>query len=156
LKRGRVAPIRVELQYLDELVANFRSATPRSIILTGTAGDGKTFYCREIWQQLQGDGPSWNSEAETQELRLDGGLTLEVIKDLSAIVGEEKKETLLRIADVMADRVKDRVLLIAANDGQLMEGWSQLNGNEHVHTVRNDIENLLVGGWRAHRRSQEH
>lgn len=156
LKRGRIAPIRVDLQYLDELVANFRSAAPRSIILTGTAGDGKTFYCREIWQRLQGDGPSWNSEAESQELRLDGGLTLEVIKDLSAIVGEEKKETLLRIADVMAGKAKDRALLIAANDGQLMEGWSQFNESGHIHAVRNDIENLLVGGWRAHRRSQEH
>ena len=30
LKRGKVVPIRVELQYLDELVANFRAATPRS------------------------------------------------------------------------------------------------------------------------------
>ena len=156
LKRGRVTPIRVELQYLDELVANFRSAAPRSIILTGTAGDGKTFYCREIWQRLQEGGPSWNSEAESQELRLGGGLTLEVIKDLSAIVGEEKKETLLRIADVLTGKVKDRVLLIAANDGQLMEGWSQLAENGHVHAVRNDIENLLVGGWRAHRISQEH
>lgn len=156
LKRGRVAAIRVELQYLDELVANFRLAAPRSIILTGTAGDGKTFYCREIWQRLQRDGPGWNSEAESQELRLDGGLTLEVIKDLSAIVGEEKKEALLRIANVMAGKVKDRVLLIAANDGQLMEGWSQLNQSGHVHAVRNDIENLLVGGWRAHHRSLEH
>lgn len=156
LKRGNVVPIRVELQYLDELVINFRSAAPRSIILTGTAGDGKTFYCREVWEQLQGDGPNWNSEVESQSLLLGGGLTLEVIKDLSAIVGEEKKETLLRIANVMTGRMKDRVLLIAANDGQLMEGWSQLNEYPHVHAVRNDIENLLVGGWRAHRRSQEH
>ena len=156
LKRGKVVPICVKLQYLDELVANFRAAAPRSIILTGTAGDGKTYYCREIWQALQGNGPRWNSEAESQEMPLSEGLTLEVIKDLSAIVGEEKKATLLRIADVLAGKSKDRILLIAANDGQLMEGWSELAAHEHVHAVKNDIENLLVGGWLAFRQSQEH
>jgi hypothetical protein len=155
-KRTSVSRIHVELQYLDKLVTNFRSDTPRSIILTGTAGDGKTYYCREIWQKLQGDGPNWNPEVESQSLRLGSGLTLEVIKDLSAIVGEEKKETLLRIANVVTGRMKDRVLLIAANDGQLMEGWTQLNEYPHVYAVRNDIENLLVGGWRAHRESQEY
>lgn len=152
LKRGRIAPIRVELDYLDELVANFKSVAPRSIILTGTAGDGKTFYCREVWQQLQGDQSNWNSEAESQDMRL-GEITLEVIKDLSAIVGEEKKHKLLLIADVLAGKVKDRVFLIAANDGQLMEGWSQLEGANYVFEVRNEIENMLVGGWRARRSS---
>lgn len=157
LKRGKVAPIRVELQYLDELVANFSSAAPRSIILTGTAGDGKTFYCREVWEQLRGDGVAWNSEAESQEMPLANGLTLEVIKDLSAIVGDEKQATLLRIADVLASKSRDRVLLIAANDGQLMEGWSALVlQHEHVHAVKNDIENLLVGGWLAYRQSFDH
>lgn len=156
LKRGKVAPIRVELQYLDELVANFRAAAPRSVILTGTAGDGKTFYCREIWQALQGNGPRWNSEAESQEMPLSDGLTLEVIKDLSAIVGEEKQATLMRIADVLAGKTKHRVLLIAANDGQLMEGWSELSAHEHVHAVKTDIEDLLVCGWRAVRHSEAH
>lgn len=156
LKRGKVVPIHVGLQYLDQLIANFRTAAPRSIILTGTAGDGKTYYCREIWQALQGDGPPWDSEAETQELLLNGGLTLEVIKDLSAIVGEEKNAALLRIADVLTGKRTDRVLLIAANDGQLMEGWAKLATYEHVHAVRNDIENLLVGGWLASRQSIEH
>src|SRR5262249_11839802 len=114
LRRGRVIPIRVELDYLEELVANFKSEAPRSIILTGTAGDGKTFYCREIWQRLQGDQADWNSESESQEMRL-GTLTLEVIKDLSAIVGQEKKQKLSLIADVLAGLVQDRVFLIAAN-----------------------------------------
>lgn len=152
LKRGRVAPICVDLEYLDELVHNFRSPAPRSIILTGTAGDGKTFYCREIWQQLQKDQPSWDSEAESQETHL-GTLTLEVIKDLSAIVGEEKRQKLRLIADALAGKVTDRVFLIAANDGQLMEGWSQLEGGEHIFEVKNEIENMLVGGWRARRKS---
>src|ERR1019366_4435783 len=28
---------------------------PRSVILTGTAGDGKTHLCRNVWEKLTGD-----------------------------------------------------------------------------------------------------
>ena len=144
LKRWQVEPIEVKLEYIDELVDNFKSISPRSIILTGTAGDGKTFYCREIWQKLQSADPSWDPEQELQVLPLADGLMLEVIKDLSAIIGEEKKKLLKRIADVLTGRLTDRVFLIAANDGQLMEGWSQLDEYEHVREVKTDIEKLLV------------
>ncbi|MFN7929194.1 MAG: hypothetical protein U0Y68_14850 [Blastocatellia bacterium] len=75
-----------------------------------------------------------------------GDITLEVIKDLSAIVGEEKKEKLSLIADVLDRQRNDRVFLIAANDGQLMEGWSQLGAKSHFLGVRNEIEDMLVLG----------
>jgi Cdc6-like AAA superfamily ATPase len=147
IRRWKVAPIKVELDYLQELVENFRSDSPHSIILTGTAGDGKTFYCREVWRLLQGDQSDWNPDAMVQELKV-GKLTLIVIKDLSEITGEEKKKQLSLIADTLAGLTDDTLYLIAANDGQLLEGWSQLEAGEQSRKIRKEIEDLLVSGRR--------
>lgn len=149
LRRWKVAPIKVELEYLQELVENFRSDSPRSIILTGTAGDGKTFYCREVWRMLQGDQPDWDPDAMVQDLKV-GKFTLIVIKDLSEITGEEKKHQLSLIADTLSGLTEDTFYLIAANDGQLLEGWSQLEVGKQSRDIRKEIEDLLVSG---HRRS---
>jgi hypothetical protein len=147
LKRCKVAPIRVELEHLNEILQNFRSTTPRSIILTGTAGDGKTFYCREAWRALRGDQPEWNTSAMTQTLTL-GGVKLVVVKDLSEITGAEKNRQLRAMADAFSGQSPDTVYLVAANDGQLLEGWMQAGTSENIKVVRDEIEELLVRGQR--------
>ncbi|MGK7955258.1 MAG: hypothetical protein AB4063_08360, partial [Crocosphaera sp.] len=42
LKKNKIQPISFETPYLQELIDNFQSDFPKSVILTGTAGDGKT------------------------------------------------------------------------------------------------------------------
>jgi hypothetical protein len=147
LKRWKVDPIRVELEHLDAIVRNFRSDAPRSVILTGTAGDGKTFYCREVWRALRGDQPDWNPGAMVQSLAL-GRIKLVVVKDLSEIAGAEKQQQLRAIASVFAGKAPDTVYLVAANDGQLLEGWLQADTSEHIRAVRDEIEELLIRGQR--------
>ncbi|MGR7911455.1 hypothetical protein ACU64V_18930 [Lysinibacillus capsici] len=41
IKKKKVTPIKIDMVYLDELVENFKLPVPVSVILTGTAGDGK-------------------------------------------------------------------------------------------------------------------
>lgn len=145
LRRWNVDPITVELEHLQELLDNFKSEAPRSVILTGTAGDGKTYYCREVWRALKGEQPDWNPDAMIQKLKV-GGRSLVVIKDLSEITGAEKKRQLSHIADAFAGRTADTVYLVAANDGQILEGWSLVDVGEDVKRIRREIEDLLVGG----------
>lgn len=45
---------------LKEVQNNFESPEPSNIILTGTAGDGKTFHCRQVWTVLGGCPIQWN------------------------------------------------------------------------------------------------
>ncbi len=146
-KRWRIVPIKVELEHFPALLDNFRSAAPRSIILTGTAGDGKTYYCREVWRELNNGGADWNPDAKVQQLDL-GMFRLVVIKDLSEISGEEKREWLRALADALAGVDQERVFLVAANDGQLLDGWSLLKGLSHASDVKWEIEDLLVSGQR--------
>ncbi len=84
-KRNGVTPLRLDTGgTLEEIVANFLSEAPRSVVLTGTAGDGKTWLCREVWQSLGGSAQVWASDVKVRALELPCGARLVVLKDLSA------------------------------------------------------------------------
>jgi AAA+ superfamily predicted ATPase len=84
LRRKKLQPIAFETEYLSELLDNFRSASPKSVILTGTAGDGKTYYCRQIWEEFGGSIEDWQQDNKIHRLAL-GDRQLVVIKDLSEL-----------------------------------------------------------------------
>ncbi|MEW5552148.1 hypothetical protein ABGT22_19790 [Peribacillus frigoritolerans] len=140
LKKG-IEPIKVEPEYLSILIENFKSDYPNSIVLTGTAGDGKTFYCREVWFALGGTKEEWDNSKTIKVLPIKNQL-LYVIKDLS-----ELSEINRYIISDMAESIKQdngKVFLVAANDGQLIEKWKTAENNYIVGEVADCIEELLV------------
>lgn len=147
LRRKKIAPIAFETEYLNELLDNFRSISPKSVILTGTAGDGKTYYCREIWEYFGGSVEDWQQDIKIHQLAL-GDRQLVVVKDLSELTLEEKRSLLPKIATAITGEDTSTVYLIAANDGQLVEAWSETAQTEKFETVRQAIEDLLVGDLR--------
>jgi hypothetical protein len=142
LKKGHVQPITFPSEYLNELVCNFESDHPVSVILTGTAGDGKTYYCRQIWESLGGSAEAWEKGEKIQHLNL-GVRTLTIIKDLSELTLTERS-VLERMADAIMNTTFDEVFLVAANDGQLIEAWKSTAETINVNKVRKLIEELLV------------
>src|SRR4051812_40737635 len=90
VKKKKITPIKIDMIYLEEIVRNFQSENPLNIILTGTAGDGKTFYCREVWNRLGGSESIWNEDLKIKELKLNDK-KLKFIKDLSELSDEEKE-----------------------------------------------------------------
>ena len=44
LKRHKIVPIALPAQFLADFLINFKSDSPLSQIITGTAGDGKTYH----------------------------------------------------------------------------------------------------------------
>lgn len=147
LKRAKVDPIKFEVQYRAELIDNFRSDHPKSIILTGTAGDGKTYYCREIWEALGGSLDEWRKGNEIQRLSIDAG-ELIVVKDLTAMKDEPKKQVITDLANAVIASDPKTFFLIAANDGQLMEALSQPT-TENEKTLQAAAEELLVSERRS-------
>lgn len=146
IKRG-IKPIKVEAEYLPSLIENFKSDSPKSIILTGTAGDGKTFYCREVWLAFGGTLEKWDDSETIKILPLKNRL-LYVIKDLS-----ELSEVNRYIINEMAESIiqdNGKVFLVAANDGQLIEKWKSAEYNYVTADVADCIEDLLVSD-RQHR-----
>jgi hypothetical protein len=93
LRRHRIDPLVLPAQFLEKLLANFRSDVPSSEILTGTAGDGKTYHCRETWLVLGGSEIDWNTGRKVQRLPL-GSRELIIVKDLSELRAEESASLL--------------------------------------------------------------
>lgn len=143
-KRNGVRPLRFDTGgLLERLVENFRAARPDSVVLTGTAGDGKTFLCREIWERLGGDKAAWNGPEKLRTLTLPSGLTLHVVKDLSEVQTTEAR-MLIPMAEALENPRAPSVWLTAANDGQLLEAWKRVQPLEVVLRARRRIEDLLL------------
>jgi hypothetical protein len=144
LRKNKVTPLRIDMEYLDELVENFKSINPYSVILTGTAGDGKTYYCREIWKRLGGSEVKWAENNKIEELVVNDYKVI-FIKDLSELLKDER-EILSTMADSILGMENRTVFLVAANDGQLLETWKMVNQTYNVIDTKNCIEDLLVEG----------
>ncbi len=62
-RRAGVEAITVPAPRVDEAVRILSDASaPSSVILTGDAGDGKTYHCRQIWHRLGGTESAWESD----------------------------------------------------------------------------------------------
>ncbi len=132
---------------LKEVKENFESAEPRNVILTGTAGDGKTFHCRQIWAIFDGDAEHWNMGEKIVSLTLPiSGKRLTIVKDLSELTQVEKNSMLANLAASVADKDSDNVYLVAANDGQLLASWrdwSESQGKDE-YKIFKIVEDMLV------------
>jgi hypothetical protein len=145
LRRHRIDPLVLPAQFLDGLLANFRSEAPISEILTGTAGDGKTYHCREVWRQLGGSETDWNTARKVQRLQL-AGPELIVVKDLSELRAEESAILLEQMASDVATPSPERTYLIAANHGQLLEKLKAAPQTPALKAMTQAVEELLVTG----------
>jgi hypothetical protein len=145
LKRLAIKPLKLPAPYLDELLANFSSENPVSEILTGTAGDGKTYRCREVWLDLGGDEKEWLGTSKVKTLT-KAGRTLIFIKDLSELKkGEESVQLLRQMARDVADTTSSRRYLVAANHGQLIEKLRIAADDDPGKRLLSAVEDMLFG-----------
>lgn len=156
-KRLGIAQLEFKHPFEAPVLACFTpgQAGPQSVILTGTAGDGKTFLCARVWEILQGDANQWNSKATHFQIPIQWNgeeIVLHIIRDLSAWVPEQgaawpedKRDLMIRFARSLFAQQPKEVFLIAGNDGQLGETFRRLD-EPTVASAWTGIEDLLVGG----------
>lgn len=132
---------------LKEVQNNFESPEPSNIILTGTAGDGKTFHCRQVWTVLGGCPIQWNKGKKIVSLMLPAsGKKLIIVKDLSELTRDEKDSVLASLVLSLVDNSTENVYLVAANDGQLLGSWrewAETQGDDESRKFR-IVEDMLV------------
>jgi hypothetical protein len=145
LRRLKIDPLVLPTRFLEDLLNNFRSQNAKSEILTGTAGDGKTYHCREVWVALGGSETEWNRGGKVQRLPVEGR-ELVVVKDLSELRAEESARLLTEMADDVAQPNAKRIYLIAANHGQLLEKLKAAPEAPSLRRMVLTIEELLVNG----------
>lgn len=156
-KRLGIAQIEFKHPFEDTVFKCFDpgETPPSSVVLTGTAGDGKTFLCARVWEKLNGDAILWNSKATHFEIpihRAGTDILLHIIRDLSAWVPEQgapwpedKRELMVRFAQSLFEAEPKEIFLIAGNDGQLGETFRRLD-HPAVTAAWSDMEDLLVTG----------
>ena len=152
-KRTNIEPITFDHPVAERLFRCFNNSSNewKSVILTGTAGDGKTHLCRQIWEKLGGSDEEWKSDEPyvmtTARHPKKGKVQVHVIRDLSAWVPQqrmdwpqEKAKMLLKFSKLLSETEPTDFFLIAANDGQLIEAWRRLA----EHTDDEDVERALL------------
>lgn len=159
-KRLGVSPLDFEHPARAAVLEAITGPLPTSVVLTGTAGDGKTYLCRQVWEAVGADGALWHDKDPllTTEISYPlqdgshGRRRLHVIRDLSAWAPsrgapwDPEREALLRrfAASLSEPGDSSEIFLIAANDGQLLESWHRLGQSPAVDRSRQVLETLLV------------
>lgn len=155
-QRSGVAPITFTHPLESDIVSLFRADAPRpmSVVLTGTAGDGKSNLCRKIWSEIGGDAEVWGSNDiyfRHTVIIAQRSVTVHIVRDLTALPKcdhsgryANKDELLHLFSRAMFDPGDPNVFVIAANDGQLMEPWSRQAQDGELAKVGGLLESLLV------------
>jgi len=115
---GLEEPLEIKFPWQQEILEEFESKDEhRLIILTGTAGDGKTKLCRDIVKSLDGDlfdENKWNANSYVSTADRT------IVKDFSEL--KEDKDRLIReLITVLDKKVVEKPILVAVNDGILVE-----------------------------------
>ena len=145
LRRHEIKPITLPSRLIDELINNFKSETPVSHIITGTAGDGKTYHCRELWLALGGNADEWDNSEKIKVLNI-GNYTLTIVKDLSELKTEEGAHLIAEFVNHVTSEKTNSLYLLAANHGQLLEKFKSTIQTEKVKKVAQVVESLMVTG----------
>jgi hypothetical protein len=115
---GLDEPLNIKFAWQKQITDQFESKETNSvIILTGTAGDGKTKLCRDIVKQMDGISfieEKWNS----QSYFCTSGRT--IVKDFSEL-SYEKTAVIQELIDIIRLGKANKQILIAVNDGILVE-----------------------------------
>lgn len=131
----------------------------RNVVLTGTAGDGKTSLCIDLVRELTGQPELGSNGITTIEVATDNGSKyITLIYDVTA--WRKKEKGLLRPEDVavlaeMAASVygqSDKVFVLAVNDGQMHELFRALppDVGEEIRRLEKDLIGLHARGMQDH------
>jgi hypothetical protein len=120
--RTGCAALQIDQPLTAELIGMLQSASPTCVILTGTAGDGKTYTARKVAEALSGEARVWSNTQKVYELPrpLPSGRTARFIKDLSEINEAEKTRLFPDILAALTGESTD-VFVICVNDGHLLK-----------------------------------
>ncbi|HBP5079854.1 TPA: hypothetical protein L5653_001246 [Pseudomonas aeruginosa] len=141
LGRAKVDPIRLSAPLLDSMIVHIESKTPGSILIAGTAGDGKTYHCRALWIHLGGDPRAWSSKGNIKELRLADGRLAVFLKDLSEFNGEESDLPLERLENSVLGGNDSELVILAANHGQLLDRLRDMGKRQgRTHPLRKPLQ----------------
>ncbi|WP_317204627.1 hypothetical protein, partial [Janthinobacterium sp.] len=145
LVKAKVKPITLSSPQLEKIKERVGSGDPGSILIAGTAGDGKTYHCRGLWTHLGGDEKDWTAKTTVKQLMLADGRQAMFIKDLSELSDEESDAALTLMEKSMSGEETQSFVVIAANHGQILERLRDLGKRQgRPHPLRKPIQDAFL------------
>ena len=145
LDRAKVQPINLSAPLLEAIVQHIESRAPGSLLIAGTAGDGKTYHCRALWRCLGGDPKVWSGKENSKELKLADGRLAVFIKDLTEFNGEESDLPLNRLERSVLGGDDSEVVIVAANHGQILDRLRDLGRRQNrEHPLRKPLQECFL------------
>lgn len=120
LSQANVQPISLPTPYVDEMLAYVKTDNSGSLLIAGTAGDGKTYHARQLWLRLGGDEKKWAAREKIKTLELPGRSVV-FVKDLSELKGPEGEKILDGLEQSVEGNENTTVYVIACNHGQILD-----------------------------------
>lgn len=148
LGRAKVKPITLTSPKLEEMKRRLSSGEPGSVLIAGTAGDGKTYHCRSLWSALGGSAKEWSDISPVKQLPLADGRRAVFVKDLSELSDAQSDEALSLLERSVLGGEASEFLVVAANHGQILERLRDLGQRQgRPHPLRKPIQDafLLAG-----------
>ena len=145
VSRAKVQPIQLATPLLEDMVKHIESKTPGSMLIAGTAGDGKTYHCRALWTRLGGDSKAWAAKGNVKELRLADGRLAVFIKDLSEFNGQDSDLPLQRLERSVLGGDDSEIVILAANHGQILDRLRNLDKRQGGrHPLRTPLQECFL------------
>jgi len=146
LRRSKVKPITLSSPLLDKIKERLESGKPGSILIAGTAGDGKTYHCRSLWSFLGGSDKEWsNNDSTLKELTLADGRRAVFVKDLSELSDDQSDEALAIMERTVFGDVDDSIVIVAANHGQILKRLGDLGARQkRIHPLHKHIQDTFL------------
>lgn len=149
LGRAKVRPIVLASPQLNAMRERIASGAPGSVLIAGTAGDGKTYHCRSLWAAFDGGEKEWAVSEPVKHLTLPDGRPAVFVKDLSEISNERQSDDALELLErTVLGNDNSTVMVVAANHGQILERLRDLGIRQgRMHPLRKPIQDafLLAG-----------
>lgn len=157
-RRYGFEPLQFEHPHLTTLLDALSPETGAltNVVLTGTAGDGKTTLCHELWRAFKGGDHRSTGKNRDNYLPLSvetpaGPRTLHFIFEFSGWCPEkgqdwpvDKLDLMNRFAASVQSDSPDEFFIIAANDGRLVQAWDSLPAEAPAKGLAPTIEELLA------------
>ena len=146
LSRAKVQPITLSSPMIYGIKQRVASRAPGSILIAGTAGDGKTYHCRSLWIELGGSTKDWSASTPIKELTLaaDGRKAM-FVKDLSELSDDQSDAALLLLERSVLEGEDSAFVVIAANHGQILERLRDLGSRQsRVHPLRKPVQDAFL------------
>jgi hypothetical protein len=150
LAKAKVSPITLASPQLENIKKCVSSGAVGSILIAGTAGDGKTYHCRSLWIHLGGTEKDWIAKTTVKNLSLADGRKAIFIKDLSELNDHESDAVLTLMEKSVRGDAGQSFAVIAANHGQILERLRDLGKRQgRSHPLRKPIQEAFLQNGQA-------